>query len=370
MSEPVIESLTSHNPTPRSYHYLPDNGFQFTLQQRVSAYFDSHRDLSIKGNRSLYLKSVIILSACVACYVALIMFVTTWWLATPLAMLLGVLAALIGFNIQHDGGHQAYSSIRWRNRLAATTLDLVGASSYLWHWKHAVFHHGRANVTGHDTDINVGRLLRLEPHQRRASFHRWQHLYIWILYCMMAARWQMYDDVREIVKGAIGPHRIPRPRGRELAIFILGKLAFVSLAIVIPLLFHPIWCVALAYAIASATLGLTLSVVFQLAHNTAQVDFPAPPDESGRMPHTWAEHQVRTAADFSRHSRIVTWLLGGLNFQIEHHLFPHISHVHYPALSPIVEATCREHGIRYRAHPSFVAGVRAHAAWLRHLGRA
>ena len=349
-------------------YFLPDNGFQVALHQRVEAYFKAVPDRQRHGNASLWCKSALILAGAATCYVALIWLVTAWWLAVPLAMLLGVLAALIGFNIQHDGGHQAYSAVRWRNRLAATSLDFIGASSYLWHWKHAVFHHGRPNVAGHDTDISVGSILRLEPHQRRAPVHRWQHLYIWFLYCLMAGRWQLYDDLREVINGAIGPHRIPRPRGRDLAIFIVGKIVFVSLAIVIPLWFHPWWCVVVGYFIVSATLGLTLAVVFQLAHNTELVDFPTPPDADGQMPHTWAEHQVLTAADFSRGSRVVTWLLGGLNFQIEHHLFPHISHIHYQALSPIVEATCREYGIRFREHASFVAGVRAHVAWLRHLG--
>lgn len=349
-------------------HFLPDNGFQVALHQRVEAYFKAVPDRRRHGNASLWRKSALILAGAGACYAALIWLVTVWWLAVPLAMVLGVLAALIGFNIQHDGGHQAYSAVRWRNRLAATSLDLIGASSYLWHWKHAVFHHGRPNVAGHDTDISVGSILRLEPHQRRAPMHRWQHIYIWVLYCLMAGRWQLYDDLREVINGAIGPHRIPRPRGRDLAIFIGGKIVFISLAIIIPLCFHPWWHVVVGYFIVSATLGLTLAVVFQLAHNTELVDFPTPPNADGQMPHTWAEHQVLTAADFSRGSRIVTWLLGGLNFQIEHHLFPHISHIHYQALSPIVEATCREYGVRFREHSSFVAGVRAHVAWLRHLG--
>lgn len=336
--------------------------------QRVDAYFAGVA-LAPQGDLSLRLKTTVILGASVTCY-GLLLVATSWWQAVPLALALGMLAALIGFNIQHDGGHRAYSPVRWRNRLAAATLDLIGGSSYLWQWKHAIFHHGRANIAGHDTDINVGRLVRLEPQQRREFFHRWQFIYIWALYGLMTIRWQCYDDFREVVTGTIGPHRIPRPRGLELLIFILGKLCFIGAILIIPLFFQPWWCVAVGYALASATLGITLAVVFQLAHNTALVAFPRAPDESGLMPHTWAEHQVLTSANFSRSSAVLTWLLGGLNFQIEHHLFPHISHVHYPALSPLVEATCREHGIPYREHRTFLAGVVAHAAWLRHLGRA
>ncbi len=346
-----------------------DDGFYAVLRQRVAEHFRTTGADQTRGNYAMWLKSALILAVFAGSYVLLVFVVTSALHAVLLTILLGVIAALVGFNIQHDGGHQAYSAAPWRNRLAAATLDLIGASSYLWHWKHAVFHHGFSNIAGQDTDISVGRVLRLEPQQAHLPHHRWQHLYIWPLYGLMAVRWQLYDDFREVVNGAIGPHRIPRPRGRELVIFAIGKLLFIGLALILPMLFHPVWVVVLLYTLSSYTLSLVLSIVFQLAHNTALCEFPLPPESTGRMAHSWAVHQVLTTADFSRRSRIVTWLCGGLNFQIEHHLFPQVCHVHYPALSPIVEATCREHGIAYREHPSFLSGLRAHFRWLRVMGQ-
>ena len=230
-----------------------------------------------------------------------------------------------------------------------------------------MFHHGFTNVPGHDTDIDVGRVLRLEPGQPLLRHHRWQHLYIWLLYGLMAPRWQLYDDFREVVNGQIGPHRIPRPKGRELAIFIVGKVLFIGLIFGLPLCFHAWWQVLLLYGLSAYSLGFTLSIVFQLAHNTALVEFPQA--EAGHLELSWAEHQLATTADFAPRSQVLTWLLGGLNFQIEHHLFPHISHVHYPALAPIVAATCQAHDLPYRAHRTFVAGLGAHYAWLRAMGR-
>ncbi len=317
----------------------------------------------------MWLKTVVILSLFAGVYWLLVFVASSWMQAVPLAILLGAVAALIGFNIQHDGGHHAYSRTPWRNRAAAGALDLIGASSYLWHWKHAVFHHGFSNIAGQDTDIRVGRVLRLEPQEQRLSHHRWQHVYIWFLYGLMAVRWQLYDDFREVANGAIGPHRIPRPRGRELAIFIIGKMLFIGLALIVPMFFHPIWCVLLLYGLAAYTMGFVLSIVFQLAHNTAVCDFPRPISDDGQMAHSWALHQLLTTADFSRRNSVVTWLLGGLNYQIEHHLFPQVCHVHYPALSPIVEAACREHGIVFREHRTFFSGLRAHFRWLREMGQ-
>lgn len=361
----VIADLTASG----RIYFPSDHGFHRALRQRVSEHFSGDGSGQARGDLAMGLKSAFILAAFAGCYVVQVFVVTTWMQAVPLAVLLGLLAALVGFNIQHDGGHQAYSRSPWRNRLAATALDLIGASSYLWHWKHAVFHHGFSNIAGHDTDISVGRVLRLEPQQPLLRHHRWQHIYIWFLYGLMASRWQLYDDFREVVTGAIGPHRIPRPRGWELAIFIVGKSLFIGVVLVLPMLFHPIWKVLLLYAISSYILGLVLSIVFQLAHNTAVSEFPVPPGPDGRMAHSWAVHQVLTTTDFSRRSRVVTWLLGGLNYQIEHHLFPQVCHVHYPALSPIIEATCREHGIVFREHVSFSAGLCAHFRWLREMGR-
>ena len=179
---------------------------------------------------------------------------------------LGLAAAGVGFNIPHDGGHRSYSRFSLVNKLAASTFDLLGASSYIWHWKHNVFHHTFVNVLGYDTDINLAGLGRLTPHHPRAWMHRWQHLYVWFLYGAMVVKWQLYDDFRLALTSRMGEHRFPRPRGWQWMVFFTGKLVFLSLAFAIPLALHPVWAVAATYAVAAATTGIMLAVVFQLAH--------------------------------------------------------------------------------------------------------
>src|SRR5262249_17384163 len=154
----------------------------------------------------------------------------TWWQAVPLAIVLSLATAAIGFNVQHDAGHKAYSERSWVNSLLARTLDLVGASSYFWHYKHGVYHHTYTNIDGHDNDIDLGFLGRLSPHQRRYWFHRWQHLYLWPLYGLVVIKWQLLDDFVTLAQGKVGSHRVPRPRGKDLAIFLFGKLLFLTLA--------------------------------------------------------------------------------------------------------------------------------------------
>ena len=315
----------------------------------------------------MYAKTAVIAVWAAGSYVALVFGAATWWQGMLAAVSFALSAAAVGFNIQHDGAHGSYSGSTRSNRIMAFGLDLLGGSSYLWHWKHNVFHHGYPNVVGMDEDLDVGPLARLAPAQRRRFAHRFQHVYMWILYGCVAFKWQLVDDFREMFRGRIGSHPIPRPRGREVVVFVAGKAAFVTLWFCVPALVRPLWVVGIFYAGTAFVLGLVLGVVFQTAHCVEGATFTA--GHAGRLDRDWAAHQVESTVDFARDSRLVTWYLGALNFQIEHHLFPRVSHVHYPALAPIVEAVCRQYGVRYRVLRTFSAAVAAHYRWLRRLGR-
>jgi len=342
--------------------------FHDALRRRVDRYFRM-TGRSTDGGFSMYVKTGVVLLAYLASYAALVFVAATWWQVGLAAVLLGVSIAAIGFNIQHDGGHEAYSSRRFVNRLMAFTLDLMGASSYVWARKHNVIHHTHTNVAGHDDDIELGPLARFAPEQRRWRHHRLQHLYLWVLYAVIIPKWHFQDDFQQLATGRIGTHRLPRPKGWDLFQLVLGKLLFFALAFAIPLMLHPLWAVVTCYLIAAGTAGIILSIVFQLAHVVEETQFPTPDPATGRIDTPWAIHQVETTADFARGNRLVSWFVGGLNFQIEHHLFPRVCHVHYPRLARIVEKTCRRHGIRYHAFPTVASAIRSHYRWLRRMGR-
>ena len=349
----------------RSLKFGHDTAFQLELRRRVEEYFRA------TGRRQrdcwqMYVKTAILLAGFAGSYVLLVFVAHAWWHGLLLAMLLGLSAAGIGFNIQHDGGHQAYSNSPWVNTLMAMTLELIGGSSYLWRWKHVVFHHTYVNITGHDTDIDLGILARLTPHQKRLAFHRWQHVYLWPLYGLLAIKWQLLDDFRKLISGRISGRPFPCPEGWEVVIFVAGKTIFFTVAFGIPLQFHSLVVVLFYYGVAGLVTGTVLSVVFQVAHCVEEAEFPR--EETGCIKHAWAVHQAETTVDFARHSRVVAWLVGGLNFQIEHHLFPRLSHVNYPAISRLVQETCREFGIKYAEHGSFRAGMASHFRWLRRMG--
>ena len=235
----------------RALGFSRDTAFQLALRRRVTEHFWA------TGRRErdcwqMYVKTAILLTGFAATYVSLVFLARTWIEGVPLAVLLGLLAAGIGLNIQHDGGHRAYSNRPWINRLMALTLELIGGSSYLWRWKHGVFHHTYVNVAGHDTDIELAPLARLAPNQKRLAIHRWQHLYMWPLYGLLSIKWQCLDDFRKIIQGRINFHRVPRPRGWELVIFVAGKVVFFTLAFGIPLQFHRL-SVVLGYYVLSGT---------------------------------------------------------------------------------------------------------------------
>ena len=351
----------------RRLAYSADKNFQLELYRRVDDYFKRsgrHR----RDMLQWYIKAASILGLFVVSYLLLVFVVSAWWQAVPLTIVLAIATGGIGFNIMHDAGHGAVSQYRAINRLMAHSLDIVGGSSYLWRWKHSVIHHNYSNITDHDMDVSLGMLARFTPYQASYTHQRWQQWYIWLLYGLMAIKWQFFDDFWALLLGKIGPHHIPRPRGADLVWLVACKLSFFVLAFGIPLLLHPLWAFAALYFLYATVLGLALSVVFQLAHCVEEADFPEVAKDARSVDNPWAVHQVKTTVNFSRGNRMLTWLIGGLNYQIEHHLFPDVSHCNYPGLSSLVKDTCDEFGIEYKEHTSFWSGVCSHFRWLRRMG--
>ncbi len=348
--------------------FAPPAGFQAELRARVEEYF-ARNGCSERGGFRLVMKALIILGWAVASYILLVFVVNPWPLVVLCALSLALAIAAIGFNIQHDGGHGAFSERKWLNALTALTLDGIGGSSYVWRFKHNVFHHSYTNVADVDDDINLGPLGRLSPAQKRYWWHRFQQYYIWPLYGFVALKWQLVDDFVHIAQGRIGSQKFPRPRGWNLVGVIAGKLLFLTVAFVIPALRHPLWKVLLLYGTMMVFTGFVLAIIFQLAHTVREAQHPVLLGDIRRVGKEWAIHQIETTVDFARNNRVLSWFIGGLNFQIEHHLFARISHLHYPQLAQIVEDVSRRFGVRYTAHRSFFAAVASHFRFLRDMGR-
>ena len=335
------------------------------LEVEVESYF-RNRHIQQRDHPWMYAKAAIILAWATLSYVLLVFFSAKFWSASAATLSLGLALAAVAFNIQHDGNHGGFSKIKWINRVAGWSLDLMGASSYFWRNKHNVQHHTYTNIVGEDGDLNLYPFARSDREYPRLWFHRYQHLYLWGLYTVIHMRYVAIDFHR-LLKHKVGGHNVDFPKKWELLELLVGKLAFAVVAFAVPMLYHRWWVVLGFFTAISMLLGLIFGVVFQLAHLVDNVEHPG--SVRGQTEDEFVVHQIKTTADFATRNWLWTTYLGGLNFQREHHLFPRISHVHYPALARIVRSVCARYGISCREHASFWAGIRSHSRFLRQLGQ-
>lgn len=342
--------------------------FKEALDARVHAYF-LQQQIAKTGNWHLFAKTAVLLPVAVGIYLSLMLFHPATWLALLLCVAMGLVLSLIGFNIMHDGAHGSYSGNKRVNELMGLTLNVVGGSDYLWKVKHNIVHHTYTNITGEDEDIDKFPILRLSPEQKRHWYHRYQYLYAPVLYMFTSLSWVLYNDYHKYFSRKIEATIIPRMKSKDKVVFWASKVLNMVVFLVIPALVFGLLPALIGLLIMHGVLGLTLSFVFQMAHCVEDTRFPMPHPGSGKIENEWALHQVATTANFAMKSRVAFWLLGGLNFQIEHHLFPRISHVHYRALSPLVASTCREFDVPYIHYPTFSRAVASHLRHLKNLGR-
>jgi linoleoyl-CoA desaturase len=347
-----------------------DNGGAFVreVHGEVDAYLSS-RGTRVRGRLQLYAKTAVALPLLAVSWAVLIFVRPGLWLG--LLCLLGCLVGtiLVAFCVQHDANHGAYFRSRRLNHLLGWSSDaLLGISSYAWRVKHNVAHHTYTNVDGYDADISQTPFARMLPSQPSRPWYRLQHLYIWPLYTVMLIRWQFGGDAAALLRGRIGNSALRVPRRWDLVGLIAGKAIFLTLAIVVPLLVYPWWVVAAGFIAFAMVASLVTATTFQLAHCVEEAT-SASPAEMAETKRVWAVHEVETTVNFCPRNVVLTWLLGGLNFQIEHHLFPRVPHTHYPRIAEIVSRKAAEHGVRYTAQPSLWIAMRSHQRHLRELGR-
>ncbi len=344
-----------------------DTAFQRDLRARVDAYFTEH-GLSKTATPLMWAKTVFWLGLAfgalfVAQYVSM---------PGPLSWLLWMAAgagfAGVGFNVSHDAIHGATSTDKRVNDLLSWTFDAIGAASSTWRVAHNLLHHTYTNVPGTDTDIEPGPALRFQPFARHYPWQRAQVVYAWFLYLLTSALWVYHKDIQQALRRH--PRTGERTSAREWAKILVGKVMHVTVFLALPLQFstQSTTTVLVGYALFHAVAGFMLAVVFQLAHVVEGVRYIRPSDE-GRFPRGWMEHELLTTANFGG-SKLCTFITGGLDHQIEHHLFPLICHVHYPALSPIVEQCAKDHGLPYLHSGTFLQAVASHARMLHRLGNA
>jgi linoleoyl-CoA desaturase len=323
------------------------------------------------ANAAMVAKTVFWLAAAAALYAVLVVGALPPLWAWPAAGLLGVVMAAVGFNVGHDAIHGAWSERAWVNRLLGRTFDVLGASSTTWAEAHNFVHHTYTNVPGVDHDLEPGPFMVFHPEKAPSWIHRFQHLYAFPLYLFTFVVWVFKKDLQQVLSP--DPRSGLRHGAADVAGVVFFKLVHFALFLGLPLLllsgapgFSP-WMVVVGYLTMIAGAGLTLAVVFQLAHVVEPTTFPVP-DAERRIDDSWAAHQLRTTANFAPDSPFWNFFTGGLNHQIEHHLFYKICHIHYPALAPLVADVARRHGVPYHVLPTFRAALASHVRTMRRLG--
>ncbi len=343
--------------------------FTATLHNRINGYFTENH-ISEKGNLLMAFKVLFFLVGFVGSYLLIFASGTNILLSILSWILLGLFTAFVGFNISHDAVHGSLSPVKLVNRILGYTFNLAGTNKYMWKIMHNVIHHTYTNIPGHDEDLEPVSLIRLSTENKLKKVHRYQHFYAYLLYCMTSISWVFKKDFVAFFRKKMGNYENKKHPMKEYFVLFFFKALYFFIFIALPVMFAgvPWWITIIGFVAMHMIQGLTLAVVFQLAHVVEGAHFPKA-DEKGDVMNNWTIHQLNTTANFAMKSFLATWFFGGLNFQIEHHLFPNICHIHYPAISPIVKKTAEEYGITYNEKETMWDAIRSHTRMLKILGR-
>jgi len=339
--------------------------FYSVLKRRVEEY--ARTDNINKTPLSMYLMTTFVLSMWMIFYY--VGMIQGYFIG---ALLFGFFHAHIGVNIAHDGGHGSYSKNKHLNFLAGASTDIMGGSWVIWAMQHNVGHHPHTNRQGDyededfDPDARSGfPLVRLSPQFPHRPHHKYQHLYIWFLFAFVGIKW-MYADIKYLVKGRYQTIQFWGFSKWTLSMQIITKSIFFAYSLIVPIYYHGIIWGLILNSCLFAVNSYVFSLLFAVNHLTDKADFPSSGDD--QIERDWAKLQVETSTNFSVGSAFALHYSGGLNYQIEHHLFPYICHMHLPKISPIVQQTCKEYGVRYYAFETYFDAIRGYYNHLKELG--
>jgi linoleoyl-CoA desaturase len=350
------------------------NIFFITLKKRVEQHFIANHK-SVHANTQMVVKTAIMISAYILPYLVLVMFTPPLWPSLLLWFVMGFGVAGVGMGVMHDANHGAYSSSNTVNKILSATLNLVGGSQHNWRLQHNILHHTYTNITAMDDDIADTTVLdfsiRFSPNTPVRWYHKFQPLYIIFFYGIMTIYWVTAKDFVLLVtytREGINPKNT-RQNIRILIGLIVFKGFYFFMMLGLPVIVGMSFLdVVIGFLLMHFVTGIILTTVFQLAHAVDETQFPVP-DDQGKIQNAWAIHQMETTMNFASRNTWLSWYIGGLNYQIEHHLFPSICHVHLPEISPIVKETAREFGIPYNEHSTLMAALRSHVKHMIHIGK-
>jgi linoleoyl-CoA desaturase len=347
-----------------------NNKFFITLKKRIDNYFKEN-NISRYGNRKMVVKSIVILSIYIVPFILLLAFQPSLPISLLLWAIMGFGVAGIGMSIMHDAVHGAYSSNSTVNNIMGRSLNMLGNSVSNWKLQHNILHHTYTNITNHDEDIEDKLVFRFTPHKLPKGLHKLQFIYAFFFYGVLTLYWVVAKDFVQFFKhGKKGLNKNFGNRYKFVFRLIGDKLLYFFILLIVPVYFFeiPFLQVLSGFFLMHFISGLILTTIFQLAHTVEGTTYPMP-DSDGNIYNDWAIHQLNTTVNFARDNKLVSWYIGGLNFQVEHHLFPNICHVHYPEISKIVKKTAEEHGVPYLENDTLLDAFKSHLRALKKFGK-
>jgi linoleoyl-CoA desaturase len=354
-----------------NFSRLDKNQFFRTLNKRVNEYFKEN-NLKKTGNWQLHLKTIVMFAMFLVPYFVFILIPQMpFWLYLILNLIIGIGMAGVGMNVMHDGNHGSYSTKTWLNKLMGGSIYILAGNVYNWQVQHNVLHHTYTNVVGHDEDLEAGKILRFSDKAPWYKFHKFQHYYSIFLYGLLTINWAITTDflqMKRYLKRKLSYGEFKKPSFRWTTL-VISKIVYFSIWIATPLLVGIAWWqVLIGFVVMHYTAGLILSVVFQLAHIVEDTHTVEPTQEN-EVENTWAIHQLFTTANFAPKNWLINFYTGGLNHQIEHHIFPHISHIHYGKIAKIVKQTAIECNLPYFEFKTTREAIYSHFKHLKQLGQ-
>ena len=343
-----------------------------TLNKKVNTYFKEN-NIKKTGNTKLYLKAMVMFALFLAPLILLFTLDNlSGWIQALLMVVIGIGMAGVGMNVMHDANHEVFSSKKWVNKLMGSSIYILAGNDYNWKVQHNVLHHTYTNIKGYDEDIDAGRIIRFSKHSEWLKIHKYQKYYSFFLYGLLTVNWAITTDFKQsyhyLKQKLHYGSKMPKP-ATQWTKLIIGKILYYAIWVALPLYFgYSIWQVLAGFMIMHYTAGVILSVTFQLAHVMPNTEMPLP-DEDGNMKNTWAIHQLFTTSNFAPKNWLVEYYTGGLNHQVEHHLFTQISHIHYKKIAKFVKETALEFKLPYNEYSTMWEAIREHYHQLNVLGK-
>ncbi len=265
---------------------------------------------------------------------------------------MGILLVIIFLNLIHEAVHHTLFKRKWLNQLYICFFDLMGANSYVWKNRHTRLHHNYPNIMGWDSDIEQSDLARVFPHGEFKPYHRYQHIYLPLLYPLFLFNWLLLRDFKDYFNKKKVIWKVVSIPGQEYVKLFLWKAFFLFYIFILPKMLLGInWLqMVVAFCIMIFTGSIFALLVLISPHASVENEFPLP-DENNMMQHTWLMHQLSNTNDVNEDNWFTRFFMGCFNYHIAHHLFPNVHHVFYPEVTAIIREEAMKHQLPYRSYP-------------------